>query len=577
MIVFAHPVFLWLLLAVPVLPVLFGLGKALRRRRIRALGDEALVRELMPSVSAVKPWIRIILLSLSLGMLALGLARPQVGAKLSQKESKGVEIMIALDVSNSMLAEDYAPNRLERAKLAVSKLVDRLDGDRIGLILFAGSAFVQLPVTTDYVSAKMFLSSVSTESVQVQGTAIGEAIRLAVKSFSPQSEKSRAVIVITDGENHEDNPVKMAAEAFENGVRVFAVGVGTPEGKPIPMNGEYIKDRDGNIVVTRLDEETLQKIASEGGGAYVRAGNGEFGLNPIVDSIRRMDKEKFDTVVFEEYNELFMYCFGAALLLLALALLLSSRRNPRRLFAGGKGFLLLFALLLSLPSYAGDPRVKELRRGNRDFSKSRWREAEVDYRKAMVLDSTAVDASYNLGNTLYRLGDYQQAAKVFQAVEEGAKASGHQADFQYNKGNVAAAQEDWGTAVEAYRQSLLENPGDLDAKENYLYAKAKYDRQQQQQQQNQDQNQNQDNKQDQNQDQDNKQDQNQNQDNKQNQDQDNRQDQNRNQDRSQEPQVSPQAAQQMLQAIQEREKETQEKVNKEKAALVGKKKRDKNW
>lgn len=323
---------LWLLLGVPLIPLLYGLGRYLRRRRLRTLGDEALVRKMMPSVSPAKAWVKIILLTLSYAFVVIGASRPQVGAKLSRKESKGVEIMIALDVSNSMLAEDYAPNRLERAKLAVSKLVDRLSGDRIGLVIFAGSSFVQLPITTDYVSAKMFLSSVSNESVPVQGTAIADAIRLSVRSFSPQSEKSRVVIVITDGENHEDDPVKMARDAFDSGVRIFTIGVGSPEGKPIPMGGEYIKDKDGNIVVSRLDESTLREIASAGGGAYVRAGNSEFGLNPIIDSIRKMDKEKFDAVVFEEYNELFMYCFAAALVLLLLAMGLSERKFKKQWF-----------------------------------------------------------------------------------------------------------------------------------------------------------------------------------------------------------------------------------------------------
>lgn len=332
MIVFANAVVLYLLLGVWVLPLLFALSRYFRKRRIKALGNAQWVARLMPSVSSTKAWLKMVMLTLAYAFLVLGLARPQVGAKLSQKESKGIEVMVALDVSNSMLAQDYAPNRLERAKLAVSKLVDRLNGDRIGLIIFAGSSFVQLPITTDYVSAKMFLSTVSNESIPIQGTAIADAIRLSMKSFSIQSEKSRAIIVITDGENHEDDPVAMAKEAFENGVRVFTIGVGSPEGKAIPLNGDYIKDKDGNIVVTRLDEETLQQIAEEGGGAYVRAGMGEFGLNPIIDSIRKMDKEKFDTIVFEEYNELFMYCFGVAFFFMLMALLLSDKRNKRQLF-----------------------------------------------------------------------------------------------------------------------------------------------------------------------------------------------------------------------------------------------------
>ena len=240
--------------------------------------------------------------------------------------------MIVLDVSNSMLAEDYSPNRLERAKLAVSRMVDRLRDDRIGLVVFAGNSFVQLPITTDYVSAKMFLNSISNESVPIQGTAVGEAISTAVRSFSAQSDKSRAIIVITDGENHEDDPVAAAAQAAELGVRVFTIGVGSPEGKMIPFEGDYLRDKEGNPVVTRLDETVLQEIASAGKGVYVRAGNSEFGLNPIIEEIDRMDDEEYNSVVFEEYDELYMYFLGMALLIFVIEMLVGDRRSKRHLF-----------------------------------------------------------------------------------------------------------------------------------------------------------------------------------------------------------------------------------------------------
>ena len=270
--------------------------------------------------------------SIGFFFFVIGLSRPQIGAKLKEHETKGAEIMIVLDVSNSMLAEDYSPNRLERAKLAISRLVDKLREDRIGLIVFAGSSFVQLPITTDYVSAKMFLNSITTESVPVQGTAIGEAINTAIRSFSAQSQKSRAVVVITDGENHEDDPVAAAKQAAELGVRVFTIGVGSPEGKPIPMNGELLKDKEGNIVVTRLDEKVLQDVAAAGDGLYVRAGNSEFGLNPIIDDIRKMEDEKYNSIVFEEFDEQFMYFLAIALCFFVVEMLIGDRRSKRHLF-----------------------------------------------------------------------------------------------------------------------------------------------------------------------------------------------------------------------------------------------------
>ena len=332
MLMFARAYFLWLLLLVPVILLGYALLRRGRRRRVRRFGEEALVDALMPSWSGAKGWWRTVLFCLGFACFAVGLARPMLGAKLVERETKGAEIMICLDVSNSMLAQDYTPDRLSRAKLAISRIVDRLDGDRIGLIIFAGSSFVQLPITTDYVSAKMFLNSIDTESVPVQGTAIGDAILTAAKSFSTQSEKSRAIIVITDGENHEDDPVDAAREVAATGIRVYTIGVGSLRGQPIPKDGDLMKDKDGNIVVTRLDEETLKKIASVGNGAYVHAGGEEFGLNPILDEIRKLEDERFNNVVFEEYDEQYMYFFAAALLFFVLEMLIGERRSKKRLF-----------------------------------------------------------------------------------------------------------------------------------------------------------------------------------------------------------------------------------------------------
>ena len=332
MLLFAQYRYLYLLLLVPLFLVGYGVWRSMRSRRVRKFGDEELVKALMPSWSGSKGWVRMILFSLAFAFFVIGLARPQIGAKLSEHKSHGAEIVICLDVSNSMLAEDYSPNRLDRAKLAISRLTDKLKDDRIGLIVFAGSSFVQLPVTTDYVSAKMFLGSIDTESVPVQGTAMGDAIFTGIRSFSAQSEKSRVIIVISDGENHEDDPVAAAKEAAENGIRVYTVGVGSSEGQPIPVDGGLLKDKDGEIVVTKLDEDMLRKVAKAGNGAYVHAGNDEFGLNPIIDDIRRMEDEEFGSVVFEEYDEQYMYFFGIALALLVIEMLIGARRPKRKLF-----------------------------------------------------------------------------------------------------------------------------------------------------------------------------------------------------------------------------------------------------
>lgn len=333
MLYFADIQYLWLLLLVPLFPVAYAIFRKMRRRRMEKLGDKALMEKLMPSWSRSRGWWQVSFFSLGFAFFVIGLSRPLIGAKLKEHETKGAEVVIALDVSNSMLAQDYSPNRLERAKLAIARIVDKLRDDRIGLVVFAGGAYVQLPVTTDYVSAKMFLNSISTESVPVQGTALGEAINTSARSFSAQSEKSRAIIVITDGENHEDDPVGAARNAAEMGIRVFTIGVGSPEGKPIPLKeGGLLKDRNGEIVVTRLDEDILKQVAEVGGGAYVRAGNSEFGLNPIIDEIRKMESEKFNSVVFEEYDEQYMYFFAIALAFFVLEGLIGQRKSRIRLF-----------------------------------------------------------------------------------------------------------------------------------------------------------------------------------------------------------------------------------------------------
>lgn len=332
MIIFAHPEYLLLLLLIPFFFIGLAVWMRARRRRLRKFGDEELVKELMPSWSRSKRWVRAVVYSLAFFAFVIGISRPQIGAKLKEYKAKGAEIMIVLDVSNSMLAKDYSPNRLERAKLAISRITDKLQGDRIGLIIFAGSSFVQLPITSDYVSAKMFLNNISTESVPIQGTAIGDAINTAVKSFSAQSEQSRAIIVITDGENHEDDAVAAAMQAAEVGVKVYTIGVGSTDGQPIPVKGELLKDKEGNIVVTRLDEETLKEIAKAGGGAYVHAGNDEFGLTPIISDIQKMQDEEFNSVMFEEYDEQFMYFLGIALALFVIEMLIGERRSRRHLF-----------------------------------------------------------------------------------------------------------------------------------------------------------------------------------------------------------------------------------------------------
>ena len=577
MIYLAQPLYLLLILLIPLMFIAYWLMRRWRKRRIARFGDPDLVSSLAPLVPRRKGWLKLTLLSLALLFFAIGMARPQLGAILKEKQVKGAEIMVVLDVSNSMLAEDYSPNRLERAKLAISKLVDELQGDRIGLIIFAGESFVQLPVTSDYVSAKIFLNSITTESVPVQGTAMGDAIRTAIKSFTSESENSRAIILITDGENHEDDPVSAAKDAVDMGARVFCIGVGSPEGKPIPMDGGLLKDNDGNIVVTRLDEKTLRDVASAGRGLYVRAGNTEFGLNPVIDEIRSLDAKDFQSVVFEEYDEQYMYFFAIALIFMLIEFMISDTRNRRSLFGRGKGMVAVLILMLASPvMLQAQSDRSEVRAGNREFKKGEFREAELDYKRALEEDSTSVTAKYNLGNALYKTESYSEAELYLKGLGDSLKSvsASKASDCFHNSGNLALKQKKYQEAVDAYKESLRLEPDNFETKSNLAYAQKMLKEQQQQQQQNQQDNQNQ---QDQNQQQ------NQNQDQQDNRDQDNQQDQNRNQDQQDnqnqqnQPQITPQAAQQMLQAIEDKEKQTQDKVKKVKAQQQKSKEKEKNW
>lgn len=323
---FGNPDALWLLLLVPVLMLVLVWARYRRSCRIARLGNASSVRSLMPYVSAARYWLRGVLFLLALASLVLGLARPQFGEKQEKQQRRGAEIMFVLDVSQSMMAEDVKPNRLARAKLEIAKMLNRLREDRIGLVLFAGRSFVQLPITNDYASAQMFLGQVTCDMISEQGTALGGAIDLAAKSFSPMENVGKAIVVISDGENHEDDPIAAAQEAEKAGIRVFTVGIGSPDGAPIPDATQGLKkDGNGNIVLTRLDEKTLSQVALATGGIYVRANAG--GLEPIVDAIDEMEKADFDQVIFSSYNEQYHLFLLLSLFLLTLATVVLERRN----------------------------------------------------------------------------------------------------------------------------------------------------------------------------------------------------------------------------------------------------------
>ena len=332
---FEHDIYLWALLAViPLIILVFLFIQNWKRRKLRKFGSEEIVKRLMPNVSKTLPIVKFVLYTLAMISLLIGMANLQFGTKVEEVKREGIDLMICLDVSNSMLAEDLSPNRLERSKRAIYQLIEKLHNDRLGIIVFAGQAYVQLPITTDYSSAKLFLETIGTDIVPTQGTSIGAAIDLAMESFDFENGTSKSIIVITDGENHEDDAKTAAIEATDKEVTVHTIGMGSEKGGPIPVyrNGAQIdfrKDNTGNTVVTKLNEQMLKEIAASGNGSYVRASNANAGLGIIMEEIDKMEKKEFGSKSFKDYEDRFQIFLIIALFLIVLEYFISNRRSTK--------------------------------------------------------------------------------------------------------------------------------------------------------------------------------------------------------------------------------------------------------
>ena len=332
---FEHHIYLWAILAViPFIVLVFLFVQNWKKRKLRQFGNQKIVKRLMPNVSKSLPTVKFILYTFAITSLLIGLANLQFGTKLEEVKREGIDLMICLDVSNSMLAEDLSPNRLERSKRAIYQLIEKLHNDRLGIIVFAGQAYVQLPITTDYSSAKLFLETIGTDIVPTQGTSIGAAIDLAIESFDFENGTSKSIIVITDGENHEENAKESAISATDKNVIVHTIGMGSEKGGPIPVykNGAQIdfrKDNTGNTVVTKLNENMLKEIAVAGNGSYVRASNANAGLGIIMNEIDQMEKKEFGSKSFKDYEDRFQLFLIIALILIVLEYFISNRRSSK--------------------------------------------------------------------------------------------------------------------------------------------------------------------------------------------------------------------------------------------------------
>lgn len=327
---FAQPQYLYLLLIVPLMWAIYFYSVYRNRKNMAKYGNPQILQSLAPDVSKYKPGTKFFLQQLALIVMIFIIARPQMGAKIETVKKQGVEIIIALDVSNSMLARDIAPSRLDKAKQMLSKLIDQLDNDKVGLIVFAGDAYTQLPITSDFVSAKMFLSTISPDMVPTQGTAIGRAIALAMNSFTPDQSADKAIIVITDAENHEDDAVQMAKEAAQKGIMVDVIGIGSEQGAPIPIGGNDTnlrKDNQGNVVITKLNAQLGRDIAKAGDGIYISADNTGSALRALTAEVKKMKKSDIESKVYSEYDEQYQGLAWIVLILLLLDIFILDRKN----------------------------------------------------------------------------------------------------------------------------------------------------------------------------------------------------------------------------------------------------------
>ena len=486
---FEDPIYLWLLVLIPILALIRFISYRNQKKRLRKFGEPALLKGLMPDVSRFRPSVKFWILQGALALLVLMLARPQMGTKISQEKRVGIETIICMDISNSMLAEDIVPSRLDRSKMMIENLVDHFTNDKIGLIVFAGDAFVQLPITSDYVSAKMFLSSIDPSMIATQGTDIGRAIDMATHSFTPEEGIGRAIIVITDGENHEGGAVEAASAAKDAGMRVYVLGVGSSKGSPIPIPGtdDYMKDNTGNTVMSALNEQMCKELAQAGGGAYIHVENNSAAQDQLDNELDKLSKKETTATLYSEFDEQFQAFGLLALLLLVLEICILDRRNPLlkniSLFGKKKRAAAMLCLLLVAASASAQMTDRQyIRQGNKQFRSGDYANAEVSYRKAIEKNAKNAQAAFNLGNALMAQKKDSAAVEQFEGAARLETNPLRKAQAYHNMGVICQTHKMYGEAIEAYKNALRLNPKDDETRYNLVLCKHQKQKQDQQQQ-----------------------------------------------------------------------------------------------
>ncbi len=559
---FESSIFLYLLILIPILFVIRLLNIRQRRKKLRKFGDPSLLKELMPDVSLFRSEVKFWLAMGALALLIVMLARPQMGTKISHEKRNGIETIITLDISNSMLAEDVVPSRLDKSKMLVENMVDHFTNDKIGLIVFAGDAFVQLPITSDYVSAKMFMQSIDPSLIATQGTDIAQAITMAMNSFTQDDKVGRAIIVITDGEDHEGGSLEAAQAAKKKGMRVFVLGVGDTKGAPIPSgDGGYMTDNAGQTVMSALNEDMCRQIAQAGGGAYIHVDNTNVAQNKLNDELTKLQKGDITSTIYSEYDEQFQAFGILTLLLLIIEICVFESKN--RLFKNVRLFkkreqvvrmiVTLFMLMSWTIAYSQTDR-QSIRQGNRLYHQQEFAKSEVEYRKAISNNPNNAQAIYNLGCALMAQQKDSAAVVQFQNAGKMEKGKFRKAKSFHNIGFICQRHQMYGEAIEAYKEALRNNPSDHETRYNLALCKRQQKNQPQQQQQKKDQDKNSNDKQQQDKQQ---------------------QDKNQNQQPPKD-QMSKENAEQLLNAAIQEEKATQQRMKKA-MQQPRSKKLQKNW
>lgn len=553
--------YLYLLAVIPLLALLRFMMTRAQKKRLKKFGNPRLVKHLMPDVSRWRPSVKFWLLQAALALIIVMLARPQFGTKISQEKRQGIETLICMDISNSMLAQDVTPSRLDRCKMMVENLVDNFTDDKIGLIVFAGDAFIQLPITSDYVSAKMFLADIQPSMIATQGTDIALAISKAMNSFTQEEGIGKAIIVITDGEDHEGGAIEAAKDARKKGMRVYVLGVGSAGGAPIPDgNGGYMKDRGGNTVMTHLNQDMCRQIAQAGGGAYIHVDNNSDAQRQLDNELAKLSKKETESTIYSDYDEQFQAVGILVLLLLIVELCLLECKNPLlknvRFFKGKRKYTAAILLMLASMSAQAQSDRNSIRDGNRLFRSGKFAESEVSYRKAMEKNPRNPQAAYNLGNALFAQKKDSAAVVAYQSGVQLETSKIRKAMGYHNIGVVCQSHKMFAEAIEAYKNALRLNPKNDQARYNLELCKR--------QQKNQQNKQNQD-KQDQKKDENGK-------DQKKEQQKQDKKDQ-KQQDKNK---MSKDNAEQLLNAAIQQEKNTQKRM-KDKMQQPRSRKLDKNW